>query len=92
MTPLTFTQESAPMTTATFYGGPYDGLELTPDEAARRCVPLTVPSRGGHRFFLLLPHPNLWETPDWRSLADLGRLYPYERYTLDGAVFRFVTG
>jgi hypothetical protein len=80
------------MNNATFHGGPYYGLELAPDEAACKCIPLTIPSGGNSRFFLLLPHPDLWETADWHSLIDFGRLYPYERYTLEGAVFRFVNG
>jgi len=46
------------MSKTSFYGGPYDGLELTPDEAARKCIPLTIPSCVVNRFFLLLPHPD----------------------------------
>ncbi|HYT90952.1 MAG TPA: hypothetical protein VEL76_19735 [Gemmataceae bacterium] len=81
------------MNSASFYGGPYDGLELAPDEAAQKCIPLTIPICGVNRFFLLLPHPELWEIADWRSLADLGRLYPYERCpSATRDAFRFVTG
>jgi len=81
------------MNSASFYGGPYDGLELAPDEAAQKCIPLTIPICGVNRFFLLLPHPDLWETVDERSLAEVGRLYPYERYAAaKGDAFRFVTG
>lgn len=42
--------------TIPFFGGPYDGLKLSVVEIERHLIVLSIPTRGGPRRFLYLPH------------------------------------
>jgi hypothetical protein len=78
---------------AQFYGGPYDGLELTLLQINRKCLPLSLAVGGRARFFLLLPPPDRWDQAEARTLRGAGKLYPYERRLGEaGAAFHYAPG